>query len=110
LNKNAKRFRSYGGDGGRLFAPETPFAKGIVWKQPDLAHTLELIRDHGPDGFYRGETAAKIDAAMKQFGGIVTQEDLANYKAVVRAPVKGTCRGYEIVSMPPPSGGGVALL
>ena len=110
LSRNAKRFRQYGGDGGRLFAPEKPFAKGDLWKQPELAHTLELIRDRGPDGFYRGETAAKIDAAMKQFGGLVTQEDMANYKAVVRAPVRGTYRGYEIVSMPAPSGGGVALV
>jgi gamma-glutamyltranspeptidase/glutathione hydrolase len=110
LNKNAKRFRSYGGDGGKLFAPETPFTKGSSWKQPDLAHTLELIRDHGPDGFYRGETAAKIDAAMKQFGGLVTQDDLANYKAVIRPALNGTYRDYEIVSMPPPSGGGVVLI
>jgi gamma-glutamyltranspeptidase / glutathione hydrolase len=110
LNRNAKRFRSYGGDGGKLFAPEKPFTKDAIWKQPDLAHTLELIRDHGSDGFYRGETAAKIEAAMKQFGGVVTQEDLANYKAIVRAPVRGTYRGYEIVSMPPPSGGGAALI
>jgi gamma-glutamyltranspeptidase/glutathione hydrolase len=110
LTRNAKRFRQYGGDGGRLFAPEKPFAKGDAWKQPDLAHTLELIRDQGPDGFYRGETAAKIEAAMKKFGGLVTQDDMANYKAVVRAPVRGTYRGYEIVSMPPPSGGGVALI
>ena len=110
LNKNAKRFRNYGGDGGRVFAPETPFVKGTVWKQPDLAHTLELIRDHGPDGFYRGETASKIEAAMKQFGGIVTQEDLANYKAVIRPALRGTYRGCEIVTMPPPSGGGAALI
>lgn len=110
LNRNAKRFRSYGGDGGRLFAPETGFAKGSIWKQPDLAHTLELIRDHGPDGFYRGETAAKIEAAMNQFGGLVTQEDLGNYKAVVRPALSGTYRGHQIVSMPPPSGGGIALI
>jgi gamma-glutamyltranspeptidase/glutathione hydrolase len=110
MNSHAKRFRSYGGDGGRLFAPETPFAKGFVWKQPDLARTLSLIRDLGPDGFYRGETAAKIAAAMKQFGGLVTEADLANYRAVVRQPLRGTYRGFEIVSMPPPSGGGVALI
>jgi gamma-glutamyltranspeptidase/glutathione hydrolase len=110
LNNHARRFRSYGGDGGRIFAPEKPFAKGDVWKQPDLAHTLELIRDHGPDGFYRGETAAKIEAAMKQFGGLVTQDDLANYRAVLRRPVSCLYRGYEVVSMPPPSGGGVALI
>jgi len=110
LNKNAKRFRSYGGDGGRVFAPEKPFAVGTVWKQPDLAHTLELIRDFGPDGFYHGETAAKIEAAMKQYGGLITRSDLAFYRGEIRAPVKGTYRGYEIVSMPPPSGGGVALI
>jgi gamma-glutamyltranspeptidase / glutathione hydrolase len=110
LNAHAKNFRSHQGDGGKIFAPESKFAKGFVWKQPDLARTLTLIRDLGPNGFYRGETATKIAAAMKQFGGLVTEADLANYCAVLRKPLVGDYRGCEIVSMPPPSGGGVALI
>ncbi len=83
---------------------------GSVWKQPDLAATLERIRDEGRDGFYRGLTATRIMETMEKYGGIMTLEDLARYRAMVRAPVRGTYRGCEILSMPPSSSGGVALI
>lgn len=91
-------------------AEGTPPEAGSTLKLPELAHTLELIAEHGPKGFYEGQTAEKIDAAMRQFGGLVRKEDLAEYRAVVRKPVRGTYRGYEIVSMCPPSSGGVTLI
>jgi len=83
---------------------------GDTWVQPDLAHTLQLIQEQGRDGFYRGENAHRLAAFMAANGGLISEEDLAGYDAVERAPVRGTYRGYEIVSMPPPSSGGVVLI
>lgn len=83
---------------------------GELWTQPALAKTLALIRDKGHDGFYKGEVADEIEAYMKTKGGIITKEDLAKYRAIERNPIKGTYKGYEIYSMPPPSSGGVALI
>ncbi|MGC1243737.1 MAG: gamma-glutamyltransferase [Chryseosolibacter sp.] len=80
----------------------------IVWK--DLAHTLELIRDHGAAGFYEGETAEKIVAEMKRGSGLISLRDLRDYRAVWREPVTGTYKEYKIISMAPPSSGGIALL
>ncbi|MFL9825857.1 gamma-glutamyltransferase [Rhodoplanes sp. SY1] len=85
-------------------------AEGALLKQPDLADTLGRIAAEGPDGFYRGPVADKIAATVKAAGGILTAEDLAGYRAVVRPPVRGTYRGYEVLSMPPPSSGGVHLI
>jgi gamma-glutamyltranspeptidase/glutathione hydrolase len=78
--------------------------------QPDLARTLTRIRDEGQDGFYRGETARLIAAEMRRGGGLITEADLAQYEAKERAPIRGSYRGYDIISMPPPSSGGVALV
>jgi gamma-glutamyltranspeptidase/glutathione hydrolase len=86
-----------------------PYEAGEIWKQPDLARTLERIQHQGRDGFYKGETARLLAAEMRR-GGLITEEDLAQYEAKERAPVRGTYRGYEIISMPPPSSGGVALV
>lgn len=83
---------------------------GELWKQPELANTLKEIRDHGQDGFYKGPVAQEIVSFMKENGGIMTMEDLQRYTAVERKPIKGTFRGYDIYSMPPPSSGGVALV
>ena len=79
-------------------------------QQPDLARTLTRIRDNGQDGFYRGETARLIAAEMRRGGGLITEQDLAQYEARERAPIRGSYRGYDIISMPPPSSGGVALV
>ena len=77
---------------------------------PDLARTLGAIADEGPDVFYTGWIADRIADDMKANGGLITRADLAAYEAKERKPVRGTFMGYEIVSMPPPSSGGVALV
>ncbi|MGB2584699.1 MAG: gamma-glutamyltransferase [Pseudolabrys sp.] len=78
--------------------------------QPDLAITLRAIASDGPKGFYEGPVAEKIVAAVRKAGGVMTTEDMKNYRAILREPVRGTYRGYDIVSMPPPSSGGVHLI
>ncbi len=87
-----------------------PFKEGDRFIQKDLAKTLKLISKYGRDGFYKGEVADKIVNQMKRSGGIITYEDLENYKAVERTPITSTFNGYKIITMGPPSGGGVILL
>lgn len=86
------------------------YKQGELFQQPDLAKTLKRIQQHGADGFYKGETAQLIENVMKKHGGLITKEDLARYEAEELKPVTGTYRGYNIVSMPPPSSGGVTLI
>ncbi len=86
------------------------YAPGDIWQQPDLADTLVRIQKHGKDGFYKGETARLIADFMEKNGGVITLEDLRKYEAIEREPIRGSYRGYEIVSMPPPSSGGVVLV
>lgn len=76
----------------------------------DLGHTLERIRDHGIAGFYEGQTADDIVAEMARGHGLITHEDLKSYKPVWRAPLTGMYKDFKIISMAPPSSGGVALL
>ena len=78
--------------------------------QSDLADSLQAIAQDGPDAFYRGPIAAKLAAAVQAAGGVMTVDDLKDYRAVERVPVRGSYRGYDIVSMPPPSSGGVDLI
>jgi gamma-glutamyltranspeptidase / glutathione hydrolase len=87
-----------------------PYEAGETLKQPDLARTLERIAAQGPAGFYQGETALAVEKEMLAHGGLITREDLKNYAAKKRVPVKGNYRGYEVISMPPISSGGVALI
>lgn len=87
-----------------------PFEGGERLVQADLAGTLAAIGRAGPDAFYKGPVAGKIAAAVRETGGVMTAQDLADYKAAVREPVRGTYRGHDIVSMPPPSSGGVHLI
>ena len=87
-----------------------PYAAGDTLRQPELARTLARIRDTGRDGFYRGETARLVAEDMRKNGGIMTEDDLARYEAKERAPIRSMYRGYEIISMPPPSSGGVTLV
>ena len=89
---------------GSLYQP------GDTWRQADLADTLERIQKDGKDGFYKGKTADLIAEFMAANNGIITRDDLAQYEAFEREPIRGTYRGYEIVSMPPPSSGGVVLV
>jgi gamma-glutamyltranspeptidase/glutathione hydrolase len=82
---------------------------GSTFRQPDLARTLEAIRDHGPGGFYRGWVADSLVAEMRRGGGIITRADLRGYRPIWRQPLRFTYRGYAIISMPPVSSGGVTL-
>jgi gamma-glutamyltranspeptidase/glutathione hydrolase len=87
-----------------------PYRPGERLIQVDLAWSLRQIAAHGADAFYKGAIAERIAADMAAHGGPMTLEDLAAYRVAVRAPVRGTYRGYEIASMPPPSSGGVHLV
>jgi gamma-glutamyltranspeptidase/glutathione hydrolase len=113
------RSRSIAGDSARLarfpasrasFLPYgAPPVPGTVLRQPDLASTLEAIRDRGADGFYRGRVADLIVAEMERGGGIISHEDLGGYRAIWRDPIAIRYRRYTIYSMPPASSGGVTM-
>ena len=87
-----------------------PYQNGDVLRNPDLAKSLTLIAEQGADVFYNGEIADAIMAEIEKYEGVMTREDLANYKVNLREPVKSTYRGYEIISCPPPSSGGTHLI
>jgi len=87
-----------------------PLRDGDTLVQTDLAATLTAISTQGPRGFYEGPVAERLAKAVVDAGGIMTPDDLKSYQAVTRAPVRGSYRGFDIVSMPPPSSGGVVLL
>jgi gamma-glutamyltranspeptidase/glutathione hydrolase len=87
-----------------------PLARGERLVQADLAATLTGIAAHGPAAFYTGETASRLVAAVRAAGGVMSEADLAGYKPVLREPVRGRYRGYDVVSMPPPSSGGIHLI
>jgi gamma-glutamyltranspeptidase/glutathione hydrolase len=91
-------------------ADGTPLRDGDRLIQADLAATLTVIAEQGPRGFYQGPVAEKLAKAVVDAGGIMTADDLKSYQAVIRAPVRGNYRGYDIVSMPLPSSGGTVLL
>src|SRR4029079_14395808 len=88
----------------------TSLREGDTLVQADLAATLSAIATLGGRGFYEGPVAEKLAAAIHDAGGIMTTEDLKSYQAVIRAPVRGSYRGYDILAMPQPSSGGVVLL
>lgn len=87
-----------------------PYEMGDLFQQPDLARTLERIAEKQAKGFYEGETAELIEKEMKARGGLVTREDLRGYTLYRRNPLRGQYRGDEVLTVPPPSAGGVALL
>ncbi|APD92925.1 gamma-glutamyltransferase [Alteromonas mediterranea] len=82
---------------------------GTTFKQPELAETLKAIQQQGKDGFYKGDVATHIVDFMQQNGGLITHDDLQAYKAVWRKPLQLTWQGYELITAPPPSSGGVAV-
>ncbi|MFQ5953564.1 MAG: gamma-glutamyltransferase [Kiloniellales bacterium] len=91
-------------------ADGSAYAAGERLVQQDLAWSLRQIAEHGPAAFYEGAIAERLTADMQSHGGLITLADLKTYRAVVRAPVEGSYRGYDIYSMPPPSSGGIHLL
>jgi len=95
----------------KYFTKDTAlFEKGELFVQKDLAATLLRIIENGSDGFYKGTTADLIATQTNKMNGIITRDDLANYKTIVRDVIKGKYRDYQIISMPPPSSGGIALV
>ncbi len=111
FSRNSRRFASYPASAAKFSRQDgSPYELGDTWVQPDLAHTLELIQERGRDGFYQGENAQRLAEFMAANGGIITAQDLAKYEAIEREPIRGSYRGYEIISMPPPSSGGVVLV
>lgn len=110
LNSSRKSFEKFPGSKKYFTSGDTAFREGEIWKQTDLAKTLKRIIEKGRDGFYKGVTADLIVAEMKRGGGLISHSDLENYQALVREPVRGTYRGYEIISQPPVSSGGIALI
>jgi gamma-glutamyltranspeptidase / glutathione hydrolase len=93
-----------------FFADGRPLGPGQMLVQRDLAETLAAIARDGPRAFYEGAVAENVAAAVRASGGLMTPDDLRNYRAIERAPVRGRYRGYDVVSMPPSSSGGVLLI
>lgn len=104
LQKNSESCRVFFKSNCEMYQPND------ILKQPDLYNTLVYLSKYGSQGFYKGKIAQKIVSAMEQGGGLITLADLENYKVKEVAPIKGTFNGYEILSMPPPSSGGVHLI
>jgi gamma-glutamyltranspeptidase/glutathione hydrolase len=86
------------------------YQAGERWIQPELGRTFARLQTHGPREFYEGETAALLADDMARNGGLITRDDLRAYRPVERDVLRGSYRGYEIITMPPPSSGGIALL
>lgn len=102
---NAELLRVYGKNGGK-----ERWKAGDRLVQPDLARTLRLIADKGPDAFYRGEIADLIVTEMKAGKGLITKADLVDDRTIVREPIHGTFRGHDIYAPPPPSSGGICMV
>ncbi len=110
LERALRRFEPYPASIAAYSKDGQPYQTGETLRLPDLARTLERIRNQGRDGFYKGETARLIAQEMDRGGGLITEEDLARYQPKERTPIHGSYRGYEVVSMPPPSSGGTVLV
>ena len=93
-----------------VFVKDTDWKEGDILIQKDLAETLKRIRDLGRDGFYSGETARLIAHEMKRGNGIISEKDLNGYKSESRTPLSAEYKGYKIITVPPPSGGGIILI
>lgn len=110
LNERKERFKKFNPRGTALLKDRGDWKEGDLLVQEELARTLELIRDKGRAGFYEGETAEHIVREMKRGKGIISRDDLKNYQAVWRTPLTGQYKDFRIITMPPPSSGGIALL
>lgn len=109
LNNYSEKM-SYYDETRNIFLRNYPNLKDSKLIQNDLAKTLKRIQKDGLNGFYSGETALLIAADMKENGGLITEQDLLDYRSIWRDPIKGTYRGRTIVTMPPPSSGGIHLI
>ncbi len=109
FNRYKERFTRLNPKGAAIIK-EQSWKAGDLFVQQDLAETLKRIAAQGRDGFYKGKTADLIVEEMKSGNGIITHQDLADYQAIWRNPIVGTYKNYKVISMPPPSSGGVALM
>ncbi|PID59447.1 MAG: gamma-glutamyltransferase [Ignavibacteriae bacterium] len=105
-----KRFEKYPSTIKAFTKNGIPYNEGELFIQNDLANTLSLIKKNGRDGFYKGKVADLFIKQVNEMNGYITHSDLENYKPVERKPVKGTYKDYEIISMGPPSSGGIAII
>ncbi len=111
LKRSQERLTQWPSTAAIFYKPDgTAYEPGETLKQPDLAASLRAIATEGPAAFYEGAIADAIAAEMERSGGLITGDDLSAYKAIVREPVAGTYRGYDIRSMPPPSSGGTHIV
>lgn len=114
--RQASEFNEYKSDfikfnpNGAAIIKNEEWKEGDIFVQKELAETLKRIAKDGRDGFYKGKTADYIVAEMKRGNGIITHKDLEDYQAIWRQPIVGEYKGHKIISMPPPSSGGIALL
>ena len=109
LNRRYEKLGKYK-DFNRIFYSNYPVRMSQRLKQPNLANTLKIISVNGAKGFYEGEVAKKIDGFMKQNGGLITKKDLKNYRPIWRETLQGTFNEFEIISMGPPSSGGIHVI
>lgn len=108
LASTAEKLKKFAESASTLFKPDgTPLKKGDILVQTNLAATYRAVADNGIAWFYRGPFAEKTATWMKDNGGIMTADDFANYKTIEREPIRTKYRGYDLISMPPPSSGGV---
>ena len=110
LRAELPRLKRYPASLAQFSRGGVPYEMGDLLKQEDLARTLERIAEKGSRGFYEGETALLIEKEMKARGGLITREDLKRYTIYRRPPIRGTYRGYEVLTAPPPSSGGTGLV
>ena len=108
-SSQADRFRQFAGSAALFLPNGQPLIEGSTWRNPDLAAVLTRIAEQGPEGFYEGTTADLIVAEMQRGGGIITHEDLKAYRAKWRTPVTFEYGGHRVISMPPPSSGGLTI-
>ncbi|MDY6992033.1 MAG: gamma-glutamyltransferase, partial [Pseudomonadota bacterium] len=111
FKRRAKTLKRWPASRAIFFKNQDQFYEpGDLWRQPDLAKTLKLLAQQGPKAFYQGKIAQLIVDTMQHHQGLITKTDLAAYQAVLRTPVWGRYREYEICSMPPPSSGGIHII
>jgi gamma-glutamyltranspeptidase/glutathione hydrolase len=110
LKGELARMQAYPASLAQFSRQGVPYEMGDVLKQEDLAKTLTRIAESGTAGFYEGETAALIEREMKARGGLITREDLKRYAIYRRPALRGTYHGYEVLTAPPPSSGGICLV
>ncbi len=110
LKSALPRLRRFPSAGEQFSKGGSPYEAGDVLKQPDLARTLERVASQGPAGFYEGETARLVASEMAAHGGLITLDDLKGYRPQRRTPIHGRYRGYDVISMPLPSSGGMTLI